>query len=224
MFVYLYCSINQTNDMATLAQLKKEVYDLAVFNSSLPKGYCIQLTEQDHKNYQYKQTKLKQLVDTAKKISFPVLYDGRSNVVYFIFGEVQISFHTCGGYTNESFGLPHTIVKWDGVTKAHQYTEAEYIALRDQRKIEIEKRKQIKAEFENQLVSIAKAEVEQLKKSLSRAKSEKRIDELTREISKLEKEMKHGYSLFERYKYSVDGLSEKGHEIYCDSYIHHYTV
>jgi len=210
--------------MTTLEQFKTKVYQLAEFNSSLPKGYGIELTEADHANYEYKQKTLKQLIDEAKSINFPVLYDGRSNVVYFIFGEVQISFHTCGGYGSESFGLPHTCVEWDGVTKAHQYTEAQYIALREQRKAEIERRKQVKGEFEKTLMKIALANIEKLQASLKRARNENRKEEIKREIDKINREMNHGYSLFERYKYTAQGISEKGHEIYCDSYIYHYTV
>lgn len=210
--------------MATLAQLKNEVYELAAFNAALPKGYGIQLTEQDHKNYQHKQEKLKELVQIAKEINFPVLYDGRSNVVYFIFGEIQISFHTCGGYGSESFKLEHTCVEWDGVTKAHQYTEAEYIALRDERKAEIERRKQVKGEFEKTLMKIALANIEKLQASLKRARNENRKEEIKREIDKINREMNHGYSLFCRYKHTDIALSGKGYEIYSDSYIYNYTV
>jgi len=210
--------------MATSTQFKNKVYKLAEFNSQLPKGYGIDLTEQDHANYQHKQETLKQLVSEAKTINFPVLYDRRSNVVYFIFGEVQISFHTCGGYGSESFGLEHTCVEWDGVTKAHQYTEAQYIALREQRKAEIERRKQVKVEFEKTLVKMALSNIKKLQTSLKRARSENRKEDLKREIDKISREMNHGYSLFCRYKHTDIALSEKGHEIYSDSYIYNYTV
>jgi len=209
----------------THQDFKKVVYELAKFNSTLTKGYRKEWKQSDYDGYAKKNKELGKLVDVAKKNKYPVFYDGRSNVVYFIFGEVQISFHTGGGFLNsENFGLPSTPIEWDGVKEAFKYSEREYIKLKNYRKKELQKRIALKVKKENELLDFVRNYINELNKKLKRARTEKTKSEISKEINSLSK--KTTYGLYEYFRY-FEGAKEICKELtpmYFDSYISTYSV
>lgn len=206
-------------------EFKVAVYQLAAFNATLTKGYCEQWKDCDYEGYKEKKIKLQALVDTALKSNFPVFYDRRVNVVYFLFGEIQISFHTGGGYVNkESFGLPHTEVKWDGVKNAHTYTEKEYIALKEYRKEELARRMQALKEKENQIKAFADKFLAQLTAKLKRARSERSKNEIQKEIDSIAKMDAYQLSREFRYNEEAKDICNALSSMYCDNYIYTFSV
>ena len=205
----------------THQDFKKVVYELAKFNSTLTKGYRKEWKQSDYDGYAKKNKELGKLVDVAKKNKYPVFYDGRSNVVYFIFGEVQISFHTGGGFLNsENFGLPSTPIEWDGVKEAFKYSEREYIKLKNYRKKELQKRIALKVKKENELLDFVRNYINELNKELKRARTEKTKSEISKEINSLSK--KTTYGLYEYFRYSE--ICKELTPMYFDSYISTYSV
>lgn len=65
---------------------KKAVYGLAKFNPLLTKGYGKEWKQSDYDGYTKKNKELNKLVNVAVQKKYPVFYDGRTNVIYFIFG------------------------------------------------------------------------------------------------------------------------------------------
>lgn len=208
-----------------IQDFKKEVYELAKFNSTLTKGYGKEWKESDYDGYTKKNKELKKLVNVAKQKKYPVFYDGRTNVIYFIFGKVQISFHTGGGFLNsENFGLPHTSVEWDGVKEAYKYSEKEYIKLKNYRKKELQKRINTRTKKENELLEFVKNYINGLNQKFKRARTEKTKSEISKEINLLSK--KSTYGLYEYFRH-FEGAKEICKELtpmYFDSYIATFSV
>ena len=206
----------------THTEFKKEVYDLAFFNDTLSKGYRVEKTQNDLDGYVYKSNRLAELVAIAIKNSFPVSYDGREGVVYFFFGEVQISFHIGEMFApREHCGLHHCEVEWDGVKKAHLYTEAEYVRLREYRKEELTKRKLILAEKEQELKNIVEKEISLMRKNLKRCKKEATIKWYEKEISYLSEASL--YSIVTTRGW-ISPLCREMERMYRDSYITSFCV
>lgn len=204
-----------------IQDFKRAVYSLAKFNSTLTKGYRKEWKQSDYDGYAKKNKELGKLVDVAKKNKYPVFYDGRSNVVYFIFGEVQISFHTGGGFLkSENFGLPSTPIEWDGVKDAFKYSEKEYLKLKNYRKKELQKRIALKAKKENELIEFVRNYISELNKKLKRARTEKTKSEISKEINSLSK--KTNYELFEYFRYKE--ICKELAPMYLDSYIYTFSV
>ena len=206
----------------THEEFKKEVYDLGVFNSTLSKGYRVEKTQQDLDGYAYKSKRLAELIEIALNNSFPVSYDAREGVVYFFFGEIQISFHIGGFFPPMEYcGLYHCEVEWDGVKKAHLYTETEYVALRDRRKEELKKRKLILSEKEQELKKAVEIEISLLRKNLKRCKKEASIKEYEKEISYLS--AASCYSIVTTRGW-ISPLCQEMECMYRDSYITSFCV
>lgn len=135
-----------------LNEFKKAVYELAEFNGKLTKGYKNIWKSADYRGYKYKHERLRELVRIAKQNKYIVYYDARVCVVYFIFGEVQISFHTgSSAFDCESYGLPSTNIEWDGIKNAYKYSESEYLGLKKYRKEELHRRKDLLSKLEKNL-------------------------------------------------------------------------
>jgi len=211
--------------MSNKENFKKAVYELAKFNSTLTKGYRKIWKESDYDGYSKKNKELKKLVKVAKAKNYPIFYDGRHNVVYFLFNLVQISFHTGGGFTNaENFGLSHTRVEWDGVTKAHEYSEKEYLQLKEKRKKELQKRIVAKTKKENELIKFAKNHIDSLNTKRNRARTEKTKTEITKEIEIISSESMYGLYLYFRFSEGAKEICKDLTPMYFDSYIESYSV
>lgn len=207
-------------------EYSQELHDLAKFNASLTKGYRTTPTDEDIKGYEYKNKKIKELVEKAISHNFPVFYN--SGVVYFIVGEKQISFHTKG----ENFGLPNSDIEWDGVTNAHTYSDKDYLILKELRKTIISKRKEVKKEKENQLVSFGQEKIKKLNKALKKSKLEPTKKKIKSDIEKLQNEMNNPYTKYglcqilqsEPNPEIISLCNELKYRIYRDDYIVNYML
>lgn len=210
---------------------KNHVYDLAKFNSELSKGYMVNHSQSDIEGYSRKNIELKKLIDIAIKNNYPVFYDARTNVVYFLFGEIQISFHTGSGLFNkENFGLAHTPIEWDGVKNAFKYSEKEYLELKKERLIEIENRKKNKKKKEIEFVFYLKKYEDFLFKKLKRVRSQKSKEIILTEIRYISNaRISTLVDYFSQQpilsnKLGVMNVVENLKPMYKDSYITTYTV
>lgn len=208
-----------------LQDFKKAVYELAKFNSLLTKGYRKEWKESDYDGYTKKNKELNKLVNIAKQKKYPIFYDGRTNVIYFIFGEVQISFHMGGGFLNsENFGLPHTPIQWDGVKEAFKYSEKEYLKLKNYRKKELQKRINARTKKENELLQFVVKYIDGLNQKLKRARTEKTKSEISKEINLLSKESTYGLYEYFRHNEVAKEICKELTPMYFDSYIATFSV
>lgn len=206
---------------------KKAVYELAEFNSNLKKGYRKELSESDLIGYAKKNKELKRLIGIAVEKGYPVYHDKRQQVVYFIFGKVQISFHTGTDYSNQpDFGLKSTSVEWDGVRNAHKYSEKEYVRLKNERKKELARRKAELKKKENQLKKFCDNHVVDLEKILKIVHSDKSKAVVSDKIKKLKTMTMYGLVEYCMYNFDKETkiLCMEIKKMYEDSYIHDFAV
>jgi hypothetical protein len=154
----------------------KRVYDLAVFNSKLVKGYKKYKSEKDEQDYEEKNKELKKLVDIAIKNNYEI--HRNSDVIYFVIDGIQISFHYPSDFRNQgviSFNeLPNeNNYQWDGVKNAFKYSKEEYEKLKKERAEILNIRKLYVEELRNEFVEEGKKLINYYNKNLKRTKNPK---------------------------------------------------
>ena len=213
------------NLSASQIDFKKAVYELARFNSTLTKGYRNEWKSTDYDGYTKKNNELKRLVEIAKKENYPVFYDGRTKVVYFIFNKVQISFHVGSNlFHSDNLGLPNTKIEWDGVKNAYKYTKKKYLELKEKRKRELQKRIAFKNKKEDELIIFARNYIRELEQKLKRVRTEKSINDIVDEINKISEKSTYGLYEYFRYWSNAKDICRELSPMYFDSYIVTYSV
>jgi hypothetical protein len=164
-------------------KFKKAIYNLAKFNSTLTKGYGKEWTDRDYIGYKHKNKQLKRLCEIAIKNNYEVY--NSFGIIYFIFGNIQISFHLNSGYVlNEDFDfVPKKNIEWDRIKNAHSYTEKEYIKLKQIVEVEINNRIKYKNTHYTIFVDMIKKHLDILNVKYSKSKSEKNKLKLMEDIN-----------------------------------------
>lgn len=206
-------------------EFKKAVYDLAKFNATLTKGYKTELSHKDVEGYKYKDETLKKLVEIAINKKYPVFYDGRSNVIYFYFGQIQISFHTTSHFALlKSYGLNHTPIEWDGIKNSYKYSEKQYIQLREQRKKELKTRLINLKVNEMELLGMSYWYLEKLRLEYKKSKRKKEKKDIEEEINYILKQDTYGLYKYFRFREGFISLCHELTIMYSDDYIHNFSL
>jgi hypothetical protein len=215
----------------------KRVYDLAVFNSKLVKGYKNYKSDKDEQDYEEKNKELKKLVDIAIKNNYEV--HRNSDVIYFVIDGIQISFHYPSGFRNQgvtSFNeLPNeNKYEWDGVKNAYKYSKEEYEKLKKDRAEILNIRKLYKEELKNEFIEEGNKLINYYNKNLKRTKNPKTREYYEDKIEDIRYmiegrnpspyKMNRNYQLYNEKNIYFGEIGKELERIYKDDYILEFSL